>query len=356
VDNQSATALIYEAVERELQRKEYPVDFPVLPEMPAARYFDPAFYALEMEHIWHKTWLWAAHLSELPAPGSYKLFERLGLSIIISRGTDDVVRAFRNVCRHRGSALLRKPTGTAKRFVCPYHAWGYASDGKLISVPEAHNFGCLNKADKPLRQVRCQTWRGFIFINFDQDAEPLQDFLAPFAEQAKGFPLEEMAVKNVIATELECNWKTAYDNFLEIYHVSTVHARTIAPFLNSKSFVITLLQNGHGRFTTRKRESASLFSSAVQEQKADQLDDMFKDHTVALPRFPNGFTALDPAGFNWMTFWPVGPDKMVMLSTLMGRTMGDEETDRAYWKQFSDFQVQILSEDVDLFPSIQRAM
>jgi phenylpropionate dioxygenase-like ring-hydroxylating dioxygenase large terminal subunit len=354
MSDQATLASVYEAGEREAKRTAYPQNFPTLPDMPSGRYHDAGFHALEMEHVFGKTWLSAAHVSELPKQGSYKLFEQFGLSIIVSRGTDDVIRAFRNVCRHRGAALVTEPTGTAKRFICPYHAWGYASDGTLKSVPEAQNFACLDKADKPLFQVRCETWRGFVFINLDQDAEPLADFLAPWAKQAGSFPFEEMSVKNVITVELDCNWKTAYDNFLEIYHVSTVHARTIAPFLDSKSFVITLLKNGHGRFTTRKRQQASLFNK--EEGDASSLDGLFKDHTVALPRFPNGFTALDPAGFNWMTFWPAGPHKMLMVSTLMGKTMGDAEADIAYWKDFSDFQVAILNEDVDLFPSIQRSM
>ena len=314
-----------------------------------------------MEHVWRKTWLSAAHVSELPKAGSYKLLEQLGLSIIISRGTDDVIRAFRNVCRHRGAALVTEPMGMARRFVCPYHAWSYSSEGKLTSVPEARNFACLDKADKSLLEVRCETWRGFVFINFDEDAEPLDIFMAPLSSQAADFPLEDMAVKNVLVTPLDCNWKTAYDNFLEIYHVSTVHARTIAPFLDSRSFTVSLLDKGHARFTTRKRESASLFTNANGieangQQQNDNLKALFNEHTIALPRFPNGFTALDPAGFNWMTFWPLGPNKMLMVSTLMGRTMGTEEEDKTYWAQFTEFQKKILSEDVNLFPSIQRAM
>ena len=348
---QDGDITLFEAVELERQRTSYPSDLPALPDLPSARYFDPDFHKLEMEHVFGKTWLYAAHVSELPDKGSYKLFEQMGLSVIVSRGEDGTIRAFRNVCRHRGAALVTEPSGKARRFVCPYHAWGYASDGELKSVPEAHNFACLDKAEKPLLQVRCEEWRGFIFINQDDAAEPLADFLKPYAEQVATFPLEEMSVKRVLATELDCNWKTAYDNFLEIYHVGTVHAATIAPFLDSKSFVVRPLANGHGRFTTSKRGGTSMFKT---EGDAG-LSEEFKRLTVAMPRFPNGFTALDPAGFNWMNFWPAGPDRMIVVSTLMGRTLEDEEADRAYWDQFAEFQKAILAEDMGLFASLQRS-
>src|SRR3546814_10926134 len=105
---------------------------PALPEVPSARYHDKDFYDLEMQHVFRKTWLSAAHVSELPKQGSYKLFEQMGLSIIISRGTDDKIRAFRNVCQHRGAALVTEPSGTARRFVCPYHARGYSAEGGTI--------------------------------------------------------------------------------------------------------------------------------------------------------------------------------------------------------------------------------
>ena len=355
MDSQNSVETMYEAVEREVQRTTYPEGFPALPEVPAARYFDPEFYALEMEHVYGKTWLSAAHVSELPKPGSYKLFEQFGLSIIISRGTDDVIRAFRNVCRHRGAALVTAPTGTARRFVCPYHAWGYASDGELKSVPESHNFACLDKAEKPLLQVRCETWRGFIFINQDDNAIALEDFMAPLAEQIADFPIDDMIVKDVITVELDCNWKTSYDNFLEIYHVNTVHAKSLAPYLDSRSFAIQLLKNGHARFATRKRAGKSFFSDGADDQAPDDFTSRFKEHAVGLPFFPNGFTALDPVGFSWQTFWPAGPGKMVMIATMMGWKKDDEE-DRAFWKQMRVNQIDVLSEDIALFATIQRSM
>lgn len=348
---QDLNAVLYDAVERELARTAYPEGLPPLPELPTARYCDPQFFDLEMNHVFRKTWLYAGHISELSKPGAYKLFGELDQSIILSRGTDDTVRAFKNACTHRGSALVTKPEGVAKRFICPYHAWGFSSEGELKSVPEAHNFACLNKAEKPLKQVRCEIWRGLIFINLDEHAGPLADFLAPLAEQVGDFPLERVSVKGTLRAVIDCNWKTAFDNFLEIYHVATVHRATIAPFLNSKSFVVTPLPNGHARFTTRKK-----LEGLYGDGDMDGLDERFKSLTVGLPRFPNGFTALDPSGFNWMNFWPVGPDKVAIVSTIMGETRANPDEDAAYWEAFAAYQSQILDEDVGLFTTVQRSM
>jgi phenylpropionate dioxygenase-like ring-hydroxylating dioxygenase large terminal subunit len=352
MDDQNA-ALMYAAVERETQRTTYPETFPVLPEVPAGRYFEPSFYDLELQHVWRKTWLSAAHISELPKPGSYKLFEKLGLSIIISRGLEGEVRAFHNSCRHRGSALLLEEKGAARRFVCPYHAWGYGLDGRLVSVPEAHDFACLDKAERPLRQVRCETWRGFIFINLDDAAEPLADFLAPTARQVADFPLDDMVVKDILTAEMDCNWKAAYDNFLEIYHVNTVHAKSLAPYFDPKSFSVSLLKNGHARFATRKRTGNTFFSDGVDQP--DDFTTRFKDHTIALPFFPNGFTALDPVGFTWQLFWPAGPGKSIMQAVMMGWKKDDEE-DRKFWAQMRLNQIAVLAEDLHLFAGVQRSL
>jgi choline monooxygenase len=348
-----SVAAMYADVERETRRTAYPEAFPVLPEVPAGRYFEQDFHDLEAAHLWRKTWLSAAHVSELPNPGSYKLFQQLGLSIIVSRGLEGEIRAFHNTCRHRGSALLLEEKGSARRFVCPYHSWGYALDGRLVSVPEAHDFACLDKAERPLIQVRCEVWRGFIFINLDQDAEPLADFLAPMTGQVADFPLEDMVVKDVLTAEMDCNWKAAYDNFLEIYHVNTVHAKSLAPYFDAKSFAVSLLKNGHARFATRKKTGATFFSDGVEQP--DDFTSRFKEHTVALPFFPNVFTALDPVGFTWQIFWPAGPGKSIMQAVMMGWKKDDEE-DRQFWAQMRVNQISVLAEDLRLFGSIQRSL
>lgn len=352
--DQDTLATLYAEVEGEFSRTSYPEGFPALPDLPAARYFDPEFYRLEMERVFRKSWLCVGHASQVPKSGSYRLFEQFDQSIILSRGSDDRIRAFKNTCRHRGAALITQTEGVAKRFICPYHAWGFSSEGELKSVPEAHNFACLNKADKALHQVRCEIWRGFIFINFDENAGALADFLGPLNAEIADFPIDDMVVKAVLDVEIDCNWKTAFDNFLEIYHVNTVHAKTLSPYLVAKSFTVSLFEGGHARFVTRKRGGQSFFSAGHDEATPDDFTTRFKDHVFALPCFPNSFTALDPVGFNWQSFWPKGPDKMVMSNMFIGWKRDDEE-DAKFWDGMMENQKTVLAEDIGLFPTIQRS-
>jgi phenylpropionate dioxygenase-like ring-hydroxylating dioxygenase large terminal subunit len=347
--------VIAQAVDAEMGRSAYPEEMPPMPPMPAGRYADPEFYALEQEHLFKKTWLNVGHVSELPETGDYKLFEQLGLSVIVSRSADGQVRAFRNVCRHRGAALLTEAEGNAKRFICPYHAWGYDLEGKLRSVPEAHNFACLDKQKLPLLQVRCEVWRGFIFINQNEGASPLHEFLAPIEANVGSFPIEDFSVKGVIRAELECNWKSAFDNFIENYHIQTVHTKTIAPFIHPKSFTVFRLKSGHARMNAMKRGANTIFANSGQEAQI-KTETLFSRYTLAFPRFPNGFFSLDPSGLSWMNFWPISQGRMLLEQYNLGKTMGSPEEDKSYWDTFDAMTRKILSEDVALFPGMRRAM
>ena len=165
----AGTAFLAEisAMERESVRNGYPEGFPALPEIPGGRYFDQRFYDLEMEYIWRKTWLYACHVSEIPDTGSFFVFDKLGLSVIVARSRDGSIHAMHNVCRHRGAPVVNQKRGRQSRFVCPYHAWSFNLDGSLAVVPGEHNFACLDKVERSLLKIRCEVWRGFVFINLD---------------------------------------------------------------------------------------------------------------------------------------------------------------------------------------------
>src|SRR3546814_7950807 len=111
--------------------------------------------------------------------------------------------------------------------------------------------------------------------------------MAALSKQIQDFPLDAMIVKDVITVELDCNWKTTYDNFLEIYHVNTVHAKSLAPFLDSKTFTVPLLKNGHARFVTTKRGGPSFFSPVAAAPAHAHLTTPLPAHAIGLPFFPN---------------------------------------------------------------------
>ncbi|MCS6947437.1 MAG: Rieske (2Fe-2S) protein, partial [Steroidobacteraceae bacterium] len=124
----------------EAQRTAPPPGFPAFPLIPAGRYTDPDFLRLEQERLWRRSWVYACHMDELPAPGSFVLWRKLGAPIVIVRGQDDQIRAFYNTCRHRGGPLVKEPSGRCDGFVCGYHGWTYSLDGRLLNLRDKRDF------------------------------------------------------------------------------------------------------------------------------------------------------------------------------------------------------------------------
>lgn len=344
-------AAIRDDCEQEAARENYPADFPGLPLMPAARYFDQRFYDLEMERVWRKTWLLAAHVSDLPSAGSYKLFDQLGESVIVMRGQDNAIRAFHNVCMHRGSPLVTETRGKiGARMVCPYHAWTYSSSGELLTVPEERNFACLDRPSLALTPVRCETWRGHVFINLDDAAPPLAAHLGSLPNYCEDFPFEGLEVKRYTTVEIDCNWKVAYDNFIEIYHIATVHP-AIMRWLEPKTFSISLLKNGHSFFRTKRRNGNRIVSGEVLTPEGEH--DLFQTYAINLPLFPNVAGGLDAGGFNWTIFWPKGPNKTIIELPHYGAIGVD---DPVYWDNLMTEALRLIGEDLALLPGVQKAM
>ena len=142
-----------------------PDGFPKLPDLPLGRYTDPVFQALEDEYLFGRVWLYAAHDSQLPAPGSYRLCDIGGAPILLVRGEDGNVRAFRNACRHRGAPVVRGECGTARLLVCQFHSWSYDLSGRLVRVPDERDFVGLHADERGLPSVRCERWGGWHFVN-----------------------------------------------------------------------------------------------------------------------------------------------------------------------------------------------
>ena len=200
---------------------------------------DPAVYELEKQKIFRRTWLKVARTRELPNKGDYKVKEMpvADTSVLIVRGKDDRIRAFHNVCTHRGNKVV--PTTEFETFgharagvvTCRFHGWVFGTDGPLKSVPLQDRFGTLDKGALGLREIACDIWEGFVFINFaDPPEQTLFEFLGDFATLFGGFPYAESTTAFRYSTVLNCNWKVAHYAFSEGYHVPTIHAGSLPGF------------------------------------------------------------------------------------------------------------------------------
>jgi phenylpropionate dioxygenase-like ring-hydroxylating dioxygenase large terminal subunit len=194
---------------------------------------DPAYYEAERAAIFKKTWLNVGRVESLPKAGSYftKELPVADTSLILVRGRDKEIRAFHNVCRHRGNKLVwndfpqEEVKGTCRQFTCKYHAWRYDLEGKLTYIQQEGEFFGIDKGDYGLASVRCEVWEGFIFINLDQDAQPLTEYLGEMAKGVEGYPFHEMTEVFSYKAEVGSNWKLFIDAFAEFYHAPVLHQK-----------------------------------------------------------------------------------------------------------------------------------
>ncbi|NWK98313.1 iron-sulfur protein [Sphingobium lactosutens] len=192
--------------------------------LPGERYTSAAFADVEMERMWAKVWLLLGREDQIPEPGDYQVEPVGPESIIMVRQDDGTIRAFYNVCPHRGNRLVSHDWGSSDRFVCSYHAWRFDIDGKLASAPDRENFMSGDLCGKiGLAEIACETFAGFIWANMDPDCGSLRDFLGPVWDRWSAYPLANMKRYLALTARMSCNWKVVQDNFTESYHVQTVH-------------------------------------------------------------------------------------------------------------------------------------
>ena len=192
--------------------------------VPAAPYYDPAWFEDERRAVFLKSWIHVGHQCEVPEPGSFvrRELEFAKASLLIMHGKDGEIRAFHNVCTHRGTQLVAEAAGKRATFSCPYHMWTYGADGALLSAPDFEAFGVAKK-DCGLPRVRLESCGGLLFVNFDPAAAPLREWLGDYARILDEMPVARATAFTEYSYEIAANWKLTYDNFQENYHLRFVH-------------------------------------------------------------------------------------------------------------------------------------
>ena len=193
----------------------------------------PEFYERERDAIFRRTWLNVGRLEQLPRVGSYftKEIDAAGTSIIVTRAASGV-RAFHNMCRHRGNKLVwndfprEETSGTCRQFTCKYHGWRYTLEGECSFVQQESEFFGLDKKDYGLAAVQADVWEGFIFVNLDPtNTTPLRDYLGGLGKGLEGYPFHELTQVHKYRAEVGSNWKLFMDAFQEFYHAPILHAK-----------------------------------------------------------------------------------------------------------------------------------
>ena len=192
------------------------------------------FYEAEREAIFKRCWLNVGRVEQLPKVGSYftKELAVANTSIIVVRGADQKIRAFHNICRHRGNKLVwtdypdREDRGTCRQFTCKYHGWRYGLDGKLTFIQQENEFFGVEKEKYGLVEVHCDVWEGFVFVNLTlTPPEPLREFLGEMAAGIEGYPFGRLTQAFRYRAEVKANWKLYMDAFQEFYHAPVLHKK-----------------------------------------------------------------------------------------------------------------------------------
>ncbi len=221
--------------------------------VPAKPYYDPEWFALETEAVFKRSWINVGHVCELPEPGCFirREMEFAKASLLIVRGKDGLIRAFYNVCTHRGTQLVEAAAGKQATFSCPYHMWTFGSEGTLLSAPDFDQF-YLDKKDCALKQVAIDFCAGMIFVNFEKEPVPLRQWLGVLAEQMEALPVARATTFSEYFYDINANWKLTYDNFQENYHLRFIHARSgEAAFAPENPFGYPKAMAFHGQHRTQ---------------------------------------------------------------------------------------------------------
>ena len=204
---------------------EHSYEFTTDVDIPYTNYTSQEFAEAEFKKMWPKVWQMACREEHIPEPGDYHVYDIGDLSAIVTRTSSGAIKAFFNACMHRGTAL--KPpesSGFCNEFVCPFHGWRFSLEGELIELPESWDFPHVDAESHRLRELQVGTWAGFVFVNFDPDAEPLEDYLGVLPEHFKDFHIEDRYIETHVCKRLPVNWKAAEEAFMEAYHVKETHA------------------------------------------------------------------------------------------------------------------------------------
>jgi Rieske 2Fe-2S family protein len=291
----------------------------------AQRYFvAPEVFVEEQGRIFSKQWVLVGHQSQIEKAGDYFVSEVApssdagvtGLgpeSLIIIRDKDDKVRGFYNVCRHRGTRLKEDACGHASLIQCPYHAWTYGLDGRLIGAPHMDEVPGFDKADYSLHAVNLGLWEGFIFVNLADKPIPLEEWFAPLAGKFSHWNLSILRSAKRIEYDVRANWKLIFENYSECYHCPGVHPALskLTPYdaaendLSEGSFLGGFMPITRGRSLTMSGNACSL---PVGNVKAEDHARVFY-YSI----FPNMLLSMHPEYVMVHQIWPKSPERTLIL-------------------------------------------
>jgi choline monooxygenase len=311
--------------------------------LPSHLYTDPAAFAAEKERIFSRSWQVVGHCDQVKNAGDYFTTELVGEPLLLVRGADDLLRGFYNVCRHRAGPPA-EGCGSRKLFRCGYHGWTYGLDGALISATEIEGVGGFCAEDFALAPVRVEEWFNFVFVNLDADARPLRESLGELPRQAERFQFTGMKLFERRTYEMNCNWKTYVDNYLEGYHLPSVH-----PGLNRELDYNAYVVEPHAKYVRQFSPiRGAQPGDATPRRYAGAREDLTTDYFWI---FPNWMLNCYPDNISLNIVLPVAPERSVAIFEWY---LPEKEHGSPAAKASVEFSHQIQIEDVGICEVVQK--
>ncbi len=279
--------------------------------LPREFFVSPELFAEEQEKIFARRWLCVGREDRVAEPGEYFLQQVGGDSVIVLRDRQGAIRACHNVCRHRGSRLCEEQVGRfGETIQCPYHAWTYALDGRLLAAPSSDAIEGFRKSDWPLNPVATAAWEGFVFINLAAEPEPFEESFAPVLGRFARFGLPSLAVARQISYDVRANWKLLFQNYSECYHCAPVHpalTRLSPPTRGENDLFAGPILGGFMEINDAAG-SLTMSGRACGLPVGDLLpEDLSRVYYYSI--FPNMLLSLHPDYVMFHTLWPEAPDR-----------------------------------------------
>jgi Rieske 2Fe-2S family protein len=289
----------------------------VMPEdastLPAPYYVDREYFEREMDAFFRTMWICAGRAEEIDAPGRFVLRDVLGESVILTRSTAGRFHAFHNVCRHRGTRLCTDASGAfAGSIQCPYHAWTYALDGRLIGAPHMDEVPHFQKERYPLHDVHADEWDGHLFINLSPTPEPLSVQLASLPDKFRPWRMQELRLGRRIVYDVKANWKLIVQNYNECLHCPNLHPalNRLSHYLSGENEPLQRTYMG-GRMDLRSGVETLSFDGTCPREPLPGLSGEDRRRVYYYAIFPNMLLSLHPDYMMVHTLWPVAPDRTV---------------------------------------------
>ncbi len=325
--------------------------------LPGWLYFDPEFFEAEKKAFLRAAPQVVCHEGEISEPGEWRSIEYLGESVIVIRGDDREVRAFSNVCRHRGSRIVDGTGGCAKVLTCPYHAWSYSRDGRLVGVPHRHEYPGLKTEDHGLFPVALEQWRGFLFVTLEPGSPSVAEMMAPYEDEVAPYRFEELRVMGrVTLRPRPLNWKTIADNYSDHLHIPVGHPGLSRLFernyrIEAKDWVDRM----EGDLV--EKESANPSERAYQKllPEAEHLPPSHRRKWLYYKLFPNVAFDIYPDQVDFMQFLPVSGTETVIRE--ISYALPDKRRDMKA-ARFLNWRInrRVNAEDTELITRVQLGM